>query len=183
MIIMGLLGGLVNLISGGSAGSAFSTAVGMSPLIKTPEMEGNYDIVENLVDNSALGQSINDSLGNSKSTSAKEVAARNAEMNYNSSEAQKTRDWLERMSNTSYQRAAADFKAAGLNPALLYGTSGASTPGASAASYSGYASSLVGSNSAYRNARLGNSASFFSGIANSAITALSRLGYAAILKR
>lgn len=50
-------------------------------------------------------------------------------MAYNSAEAQKNRDWQERMSNTRYQRAVEDMKKAGINPILAYRNGGAEVPG------------------------------------------------------
>lgn len=66
---------------------------------------------------------------------------------FNAQEAQKQRNFEEYMSNTSYQRAAADMKAAGLNPNLLYNSGGASTPsGMSAVSASRNMSNNYGFN-------------------------------------
>lgn len=66
---------------------------------------------------------------------------------FNMDEAQKQRDWEEKMSNSAYQRAVADMKAAGLNPAMMYASGGAgmsSTPsGANAQSGAGNTNTLV----------------------------------------
>lgn len=85
---------------------------------------------------------------------------------FNANEAQKQRDFEERMSNTAYTRAVQDLKNAGLNPVLAYSQGGASTPAGSTATASGSTSQSQagkGSTAEFMN-MLGSIASIFAGI-------------------
>lgn len=62
---------------------------------------------------------------------------------YNAEQARIAREFEKKQADTAYQRAVADMKAAGLNPALLYANSAASSPVASGHAASNSASAVA----------------------------------------
>lgn len=71
---------------------------------------------------------------NSAANSALSQSMAREQMKFNAEQAQINRAWQEQMSNTAHQREVKDLLAAGLNPVLSSGGTGASSPAGSAAS-------------------------------------------------
>lgn len=69
--------------------------------------------------------------------------ARDQQMNFNSAESQKNRDFQANMRSTQYRTAVEDMKSAGLNPMLAYQNGGAGTPSGGQATASGTSASAT----------------------------------------
>ena len=98
------------------------------------------------------------------------VSLSEANSAFNAGEAQKNRDWQERLANTAHQREVADLIAAGLNPVLsVTGGSGAATPSGATASadtsgvsaLSSVLNSVLSTNATLAAAQLASSASAY----------------------
>lgn len=110
-------------------------------------------------------------LGEQSSNNAfyRDMLRLNEENSFNAREAQKNRDFQERMSNSAYQRAVKDMKLAGLNPSLMYSSGGMSTPSGSFAS-SGSSSSSGRGGPSRRDSGLANVAQIVAGLISRSAT-------------
>lgn len=97
---------------------------------------------------------------------------------FNAAEAEKARGWSERMSNTAYARAVEDLKSAGLNPYLILGSGGASTP--SATSASGSAASGSSAAMSMNSVDFGSNSRLYGGIANTAVNVIGGIANTAL---
>lgn len=117
-----VLGGFI----GGPVGAALGSAVGAGGSL----LGSTGSSVLNNLGPAAIGAA-GSYFGGREQNRALLANAREA-MLFNQQEAQKTRDFQERLSGTAHQRAVRDLRAAGLNPILAAGAA-ASTPGGATA--------------------------------------------------
>lgn len=124
-------GGNFNVVAPNTPGAKYNPSSGFwSVKDTTPEY---LSTAKSLTSNNSNAMSNAANLANSIS-----AASSAKQYEYNSKEAQKTRDWQEYMSNTSHQREVKDLIAAGLNPVLSATLGGSSTPSGATASGSSY---------------------------------------------
>lgn len=132
-------GGDYTIVSPNSAGSSYNPKSGLWSIKTDSNIVPNSGMDE-ARDTGADQTNNNNDLMNQAALLANQISAFSSaqQYKYNSEEAQKTRDWQERMSNTSHQREVLDLLLAGLNPVLSAQLGGASTPAGATAQGSSY---------------------------------------------
>lgn len=91
---------------------------------------------------------------------------------FNAEQAQIQRDWQEHMASTAYQRSAADMKAAGLNPAVIFGGGNGQVSGFTSqqgAYFSGNNTAAMTGQPRYNKINAGNVLNGFNKVINSAL--------------